>query len=126
MDDAIQLVKEAQKLCAIGGLRMHKLMCIPPSECAAEVKGLDLVFKDVTLERALGIHWHIESDTFKFRVYPKDQPATQRGILSTVASLYDPLGFVAPFLLTGKMVLQEMCRHGTGWDDPLHSELQPV
>lgn len=134
VNDAIQLAQEAQKLCATGGLRLHKFMCndksvlenIPLSERAAEVKALDLVFKDVTLERALGIHWHIESDTFRFRVCLKDQPATRRGILSTVASLFDPLGFVAPFLLTGKRVLQEMCRHGTGWDDPLPSELQPV
>lgn len=47
-------------------------------------------------------------------------------ILSMVAPLYDPLGFVAPFPFTRKIVLQEMCRHGVGWDDPLFSELQPV
>ena len=134
VSDAIQVAQEARKLCAAGGLRLHKFMCndksvlnsILASERAAEVKALDLAFKDVALERALGIHWHVESDTFRFRVCLKDQPATQRGILSTVASLYDPLGFVAPFLLMGKRVLQEMCRHGTGWDDPLPSELQPV
>lgn len=130
----IDLALEAQKLCAKGGLRLHKFMCndrsvlesVPPTERAAEVKALDLVFKDVTLVRALGIHWHIESGIYRFRVHLKDQPATQCGILSTVASLFDPLGFVAPFLLTGKRVLQEMCRHSTGWDDPLPSELQPV
>lgn len=43
-----------------------------------------------------------------------------------MASIYDPLGFVAPFLLIGKKVLQEMCRQGTGWDDPLLGELQPM
>ncbi|XP_043088736.1 LOW QUALITY PROTEIN: uncharacterized protein LOC122334940 [Puntigrus tetrazona] len=76
------------------------------------------------LERALGIHWHVDSDNFRFSVDLKDQPATRRGLLSTVASLYDPLGFIAPFLLSGKLVLQEMCRNGTGWDDPLPKELQ--
>ncbi|KAL7870303.1 hypothetical protein SRHO_G00078000 [Serrasalmus rhombeus] len=34
-------------------------------------------------------------------------------------------GFVAPVLLIGKRILQEMCRHGTGWDDPLKVELRP-
>ncbi|XP_038150062.1 uncharacterized protein LOC119789301 [Cyprinodon tularosa] len=134
VDDAIQLAQEAQKLCARGGLRLHKFVCnnravlesIPSSEHNAEVKALDLVFKDVTLERALGIHWHIASDTFRFRLSLKDQPATRRGILSTVASIFDPLGFIAPILLTGKRVLQEICRHGIGWDDPLPCELQPV
>lgn len=78
------------------------------------------------MERALGILWSIETDCFRFFFCLKDQPATQRGILSTVTSLYDPLGFVAPFLLTGKRVLQETCRNGTGWNDSLISELQPV
>nr|XP_033494102.1 uncharacterized protein LOC117264333 [Epinephelus lanceolatus] len=134
VDEAIQLAKEAQKLCTMGGLRLHKfvsnnrsvLQSITPSERTIEVKALDLAFNDSTLGRALGIHWHIESDTLRFRICLKDQSATRRGILSTVASIYDPLGFVAPFLLNGKKVLQEMCRHGTGWDDPLLGELQSV
>ncbi|XP_051792767.1 uncharacterized protein LOC127530320 [Acanthochromis polyacanthus] len=132
VDVAIQLAKEAQELCKMGGLRLHKfvsnsrsvLQSINPSERAIEVKALDLAFNDSTLERALGIQWHIESDTFRFQISLKDQPATRRGVLSMVASIYDPLGFVAPFLLNGKRVLQEMCRHGTGWDDPLLGDLR--
>ena len=132
-EKAIQLAQEARELCALGGLRLHKfvsndravLESIPSSECASDIKDLNLTFDDLPAERALGIQWHIESDCLKFNVNLKDQPATRRGILSMVASLYDPLGFVAPFLLIGKGVLQEMCRQGTGWDDPLTEELRP-
>ncbi len=132
-EEAIQVAREARQLCASGGLRLHKFISndrvvldsIPISERAIEVKAHDLNFDDTPLERALGIHWHIDSDNIRFSVDLKDQPATRRGILSTVASLYDPLGFIAPFLLRGKLVLQEMCRNGTGWDDPLPKELQP-
>lgn len=134
IQEAIQLAKEAQALCATGGLRLHKfvsnnktvLESIPPSERATPKQTCDLAFNDSKLERALGIHWHIDSDTFRFRLRLSDQPATRRGILSTVASLYDPLGFVSPFLLTGKRVLQETCRTGTDWDDPLPDKLRPV
>ncbi|KAI4885474.1 hypothetical protein NFI96_032271 [Prochilodus magdalenae] len=42
------------------------------------------------------------TDFSTFKVVPKDQPATRRSILSSVASIYDPLGFVAPYLLNGK------------------------
>ncbi|KAK0154148.1 hypothetical protein N1851_003772 [Merluccius polli] len=80
---------------------------------------MELSFDELPLERALGIQWDVESDHFRLSVSLKDQPATCRGILSTVASLYDPLGFVAP------IILQEMCRRGTGWDDPLPDELRP-
>ncbi|XP_032402158.1 uncharacterized protein LOC116709857 [Xiphophorus hellerii] len=132
--EAIQLAQEAQTLCASGGLRLHKfvsndktvLESIPSSERASPLQACDLAFNDSKLERALGIHWHIDSDTLRFRFQSNDQPATRRGILSMVASLYDPLGFISPFVLTGKRVLQETCKQGTGWDDPLPSELKPV
>lgn len=62
---------------------------------------------------------------FSFSVNLKDQPAMRRSILSTVASLCDPVGLVAPFLLLGKMELQEMCKNGAGWDDPLSDRPKP-
>ena len=55
----------------------------------------------------------------------KAQPAIRCSILWTVASLNDPLGFVAPVLLEAKIILQGMCRRGTGWDEPLPDELCP-
>ncbi|XP_078020591.1 uncharacterized protein LOC144459801 [Epinephelus lanceolatus] len=131
-EDAIQLAREACELCATGGLRLHKfvlnnrevLESIPSSERATNVKDMDLTFNDLPLERALGIQWDVESDHFRFNVSLKEQPATRCGILSTVASLFDPLGLVAPILLKAKIILQEMCRCGTGLDDPLTDELR--
>ncbi|XP_073728111.1 uncharacterized protein [Misgurnus anguillicaudatus] len=133
VEKAIQLTKEAQELCAKGGLRLHKfisndstvLQSIPASECAVSFATKDLTFNDMPLERALGIHWSILTDSFRFHVPLKDQPTTRRGILSTIASIYDPLGFVAPYVLNGKKILQEMCRQGTGWDDSLSPALSP-
>lgn len=43
--------------------------------------------------------------------------------MSIVASIYDPLGLKAPVLLNGKVILQEVCKHGSGWDDPLSDTL---
>ncbi|XP_006821544.1 uncharacterized protein LOC102810323 [Saccoglossus kowalevskii] len=80
----------------------------------------------VPIERVLGIQWCVESDTFKFNIQAKDQPPTRRGILSTVASIYDPLGFLAPFILIGKRILQVMCRKNIGWDEPLSDNLRPI
>ncbi|XP_020567593.2 uncharacterized protein LOC105356562 [Oryzias latipes] len=131
--EAIQLAREATELCALGGLRLHKfvsnnravLESIPPLERASDTENINLASDDLPSGRALGIQWHVNTDCLKFSVNLQDQPATRRGVLSVVASLYDPLGFVAPFLLVGKRVLQEMCRHGTGWDDALTDELRP-
>ena len=49
----------------------------------------------------------------------QDRPLTRRGILSTVGTVYDPLGFLAPLLLVGKRLLQELCKGKVDWDDPI-------
>ncbi|MBM6549429.1 hypothetical protein, partial [Streptococcus dysgalactiae] len=50
---------------------------------------------------------------------------TKRGILSQLASLYDPLGLIGPFILPAKHVLQVLSRKGFGWDEPVEgSELE--
>ncbi|KAK3719743.1 hypothetical protein QZH41_001947 [Actinostola sp. cb2023] len=54
----------------------------------------------------------------------KDRPLTRRGILSTVSSIYDPLGLVAPFLLRGKRILQLLCKEGLDWDEPIPDDLR--
>ena len=41
-----------------------------------------------------------------------------------MSSIFDPLGFVAPVLLEGKSILQELCRQNVGWDDPVPEEIQ--
>ena len=47
----------------------------------------------------------------------QNKQPTRRGILSTISSIYDPIGFVAPLSLQGKQVLQELCREGVEWDE---------
>ncbi|KAK3515917.1 hypothetical protein QTP86_004881, partial [Hemibagrus guttatus] len=132
VEKAIQLAKEAREVWVKGGLRLKfisndntVLQSIPASERAVNFETKDLTFNDMPPERALGIHWNTQSDSFEFHVPLKGQPTTHRSILSAVASIFDPLGFVAPYVLNGKKILQEMCRQGTGWDDPLSPALSP-
>ena len=49
----------------------------------------------------------------------KQQSPTRRGILSIVNSVYDPLGFLAPVILTGKRILQDLCKIKLGWDEEI-------
>ena len=131
-EQAIQVVEQARTLCATGGLRLHKFVSnnrtvmesIPLSERAADIQNLDLNFDNLPNERALGMEWSVESDTLHFSFTPTERPTSRRGILATVASLYDPLGLIAPCVFQGKKLLQDMCRKGIGWDDPPPKELQ--
>ncbi|XP_039902265.1 uncharacterized protein LOC120742861 [Simochromis diagramma] len=133
VQEAIQLVKEARELCATGKLHLHKFIsnskeviaAIPKEECVAGATDLDLALGEPKIERALGVQWCVSSDTFQFRVIVKNNPFTRRGVLSTVASIFDPLGFVAPFILVGKKLLQRMCQEKLDWDEPLPEDLKP-
>ena len=59
---------------------------------------------------------------FGFRIETKDKPPTRRGILSVISLIYDPLGFVAPFHLSAKILLQNLCRKQLGWNDLIPEE----
>ena len=126
--DAINLVKDLTELLKTGGFRLTKWLSnsrqvmesIPESERAKSVKNLD--FGHAPIERALGVQWCISSDTFGFSIAIKDRPATRRGILSVVSSVYDPLGFLAPFILPAKILLQDLCKKKLDWDEKIPEE----
>ena len=69
------------------------------------------------VERALGIYWDIDKETLKFKITLKEKPITRRGMLSIISSIYDSLGFVAPYTLKGKKLLQQLCPNEFGWDE---------
>ncbi|KAJ8367292.1 hypothetical protein AAFF_G00323530 [Aldrovandia affinis] len=126
-DHAVALARDLRALCSSGGFRLTKwvsnsrvvLSSIPEEERATEVKDLDLSHNQLPIERALGIQWCTESDTFQFKMQPQDKPVTRRGILSVVSSIYDPLGFLAPFVLPVKLLLRDLCREKRGWDEEI-------
>ena len=91
------------------------LATLPEKERANPALNLDL--DQLPIGRALGLHWDADSDTFLFKVVPTNKPPTKRGILSTVSSLFDPLGFMGPFILPVKVLLQELWRMGIQWDE---------
>lgn len=66
--------------------------------------------------------WNLETDCFTFHVSTEVKPFTCRGILSTVNSLYDPLGLVAPVTMQGKALVRELSSEQSDWDTPLTTD----
>ena len=128
--EAVYLMKQAKEMCRRGGFNLCKLISnkreilqeIPEQDRADAVKDLDL--DALPIERTLGVQWCIETDNFEFRIILQDRPLTRRGILATVCSIYDPLGFVAPIILIGKRILQHLCRDQIEWDEEIPEELK--
>ena len=129
-EEAIQLFESTSKMCSEGGLRLHKVISnskavidsIPVKDRATSIKHLDIHAEKLPVEKTLGVQWCLESDTFQFKITLCDRPLTRRGILSTICSLFDPLGFVCPVILTGRHILQELCAMKLDWDSPIPAE----
>ena len=130
-DKAARLITELPELLSKGGFhlakwssnRPHLLSAIPEADCAAGPVTLEFDGQP-TGERALGIKWNVKDDTFEFDTINNLKPATRRGILSMVSTMFDPLGIVSPFLLPAKLLLQELCRQKVGWDEKIQDTLE--
>ena len=124
---AVRLAGQLRELLSKRGFRLTKwisnsrevINSVPETEKAPSVKDLDLDKNSALTERALGVQWNVQADTFSFKIASKEKPATRRGILSIVSSIYDPLGFISLCILPAKGILQDLCLKGLGWDDQI-------
>lgn len=79
-------------------------------------------------ERVLGIFWNTTTDNFTYslkftavneKMMSSEYHPTKRELLRILMSVFDPLGFLAHFLIIGKIILQEVWRSNVGWDDKI-------
>ncbi|XP_043237658.1 uncharacterized protein LOC122389569 isoform X1 [Amphibalanus amphitrite] len=129
---AVELAMNLKQLCAMGGFNLTKfssnsvevLRALPEENRS---KGNPQLGQETpSSERVLGVRWDTERDELGFSLdiaALERKPRTRRGILSATAACYDPLGLAAPHVVRGRMVLQELTRLRSGWDDPVPVEV---
>ena len=78
-------------------------------------------FLNETPDKILGVGYDYDSDVMAVRVKEKHfkQVITKRDMLSWIASVYDPLGLVAPYILKGRHFFQLVNECGISWNDPV-------
>jgi len=76
--------------------------------------------------RKLGLTWQPSTDCFKFVFKDLSKPVhmTERTLLSNINSVYDPVGFLTPALIRGKMFMQQLWSSKLNWDTQLSTEMQ--
>ena len=124
LNSAVSSLRAVTDLVARGGFKLTKwlsngrdvLASIPESERAAAAADLST---SLPTERVLGLLWDTELDQLKLQVQPRTVPPTKRGILRMAASIYDPLGFAAPFTLRARMIMQQLWLMKLNWDSEL-------
>ena len=122
-EEGARLIAQLTDLLSCGGFRIRGWVCNDPTvlrdvpECDKASHKADLDLDHLPIERALGIKWDVKPDELWFDTLRHENPTTRRGILSTVSSLFDPLGLIAPLTLPPKLLLQALCKTHQGWDD---------
>ena len=75
------------------------------------------------MDRALGVRWNVEKDTIVLIVEDKKEQNNCKGVLSSIAAVYDPVGFASPLMLSAREINQELYRLKVDWNSELPCEL---
>ncbi|XP_065370748.1 uncharacterized protein LOC135962783 [Calliphora vicina] len=76
-----------------------------------------LEIDDVSTTKTLGVRWNAKSDEFYFSTVsiPLKEHFTKREVLSIIARLFDPAGWLGPIVIIAKMLMQQIWSD-TEWD----------
>ncbi|XP_070155808.1 uncharacterized protein [Polyergus mexicanus] len=128
LPELISIAHQLVNLCKAGGIPLAKwqsnhpelFQALPMDGAAVEPHS----FAN-TQGKILELTWQPHSDQFVFQSKASNRPViTKRTILSEVAQLFDPLGFLSPVIIRAKTLLQELWLEKVGWDDCLSPQLR--
>ena len=125
-EEALQKQEELIQLFKQGHLNLRKwtsnnaevLSYLPSNMLAADSISL---FASETSVPILGIDWQPNTDYFSFHIEdaPFDLTFTKRSVLSRIARIFDPMGWLAPVVITAKIIMQSLWILKVSWDEEL-------
>ncbi|KAF0754056.1 Uncharacterized protein FWK35_00018224 [Aphis craccivora] len=131
LDEALRLQQDLVKTLMSYGFELKKwssntpalLEGIPKIDRASD----SLSFGDEkSTVQVLGLSWRLEEDSLGYDFSEIKFTYTKRGVLSVVARIFDPLGFLSPVVLFAKHLMQLIWASGIAWDDKLPPEIEEV
>ena len=127
-EEARDLVDQLRVLLASGGFEIRQwasnvasVVSHLPAEAKSESAELWISESQADpQEHALGLSWHCSPDTLQYQHRSSPlQDVTMRNIYRTLASQYDPIGYILPFTTRAKVLVQCLWAKEREWDDPL-------
>ncbi|XP_045501426.1 uncharacterized protein LOC123698718 [Colias croceus] len=129
LDEALHIYDEINSLMKSGGFQMQKWSSNDTnflSKIGKDKMSDDFVrIKSDNQFKVLGLSWNRETDNFEYTINLPDgqHPVTKRQILSDIARLYDPIGWIAPVVVKAKIYIQKVWKAGLDWDANLTEDL---
>lgn len=130
IDSLIQIRKDISSTLNSAGFELRKFMS--NNELVLENLSCDIdlqVLNFGTHEnyKTLGVLWNSNKDHIQFEIGDVTSMSikpTKRNILSTISSIFDPLGLVSPVIVNAKLLIQALWEQKLGWDDVIPQNLQ--
>lgn len=123
-ENAADLMKRTRLALKEGGqLKPPKISSIsksvpmkfPADDLAKDLKDLEIQKDDLPVQRSFSISWDFNADVFTFKISSDQKPFTRREVLSTIYSLFYPLGFPSPVTVQGKILFRQMLSTSSEW-----------
>uniref|UniRef100_A0AC35FKR7 Reverse transcriptase domain-containing protein n=1 Tax=Panagrolaimus sp. PS1159 TaxID=55785 RepID=A0AC35FKR7_9BILA len=78
-----------------------------------------------TTTKILGLNWNSVADSLQIEMkqFSGTENWTKRKILKFIASTFDPLGFLSPVTVKGRVFMQKLFREKVQWDELLKDKL---
>ena len=127
LEEALEKQRDLINICKVGGFSLHKWMANDEkllSEFSVDVRA------DFNSSHSyfglLGLNWNPTDDYFSFCIIIDQfkNSITKRQVISSIAKLYDPLGWLSPVIITAKAFIQKLWLAKIDWDDTLPLDLQ--
>ncbi|CAG7727180.1 unnamed protein product, partial [Allacma fusca] len=135
VEEAMKRYEEVFKIHSYGGFHMcgwstnsKELLSQIPQELTTVDKKQWTIEADIPTERILGMVWNPNTDQFTYdlnfyKVRPgildQSEVPTKRDVSKVVMAIYDPLGIVSHLTVAGNILLQDVWKQKTDWDDEI-------
>lgn len=108
-------------ICSLGeaGFNLHEWFS--NSNIVTDVKSDN---KTKHICKVLGVNWNMSEDSLSVATNELEHnQLCKRSIVSSVASIFDPLGMLLPITVRGKIIIQKLWKLKTAWDEEVNSEI---
>ncbi|XP_055838041.1 uncharacterized protein LOC129906336 [Episyrphus balteatus] len=123
LEDAKSLLTDVTKILKQRNFELRKFCSNHPDilqSVPEEQKEQLVAFHQSEVIKMLGLIWDPALDAFRFKFdldeINENEKVCKRTVLSNLASLFDPLGLLAPVIVLGKLFLQELWKTKSSWD----------
>ena len=128
--EAIETQQQLTKLLDKGNFHIRKWISkcdmvedMPEEDRASKINPES---NELPITKALGRLWIATDDQFSFHYSPLNEEFVymKRNVLQCTATIFDPLGLLAPFILLAKLMMQQAWIQGLNWDENLTGQCQ--